>query len=152
MSRIPHRYPMLMIDRVIDVVTAKSCTGIKNVSANEPFFQGHFPDHPDHAWRFNHRSDGADFGDFGGRLALDGVSCETHVVYFMTIEKRAFPQARGAGRSAAYQGEEGTPARQCLEIQAAKLLSITYWCAEAVLYRHAGVEAEDVAAQTRAGA
>lgn len=40
---IPHRYPMLMIDRVVDVVPNVRATGIKNVSINEPFFQGHFP-------------------------------------------------------------------------------------------------------------
>ncbi len=41
---IPHRYPFLMIDRVDDVVADARATGVKNVSANEPFFQGHFPD------------------------------------------------------------------------------------------------------------
>lgn len=43
---IPHRYPMLMIDRVVDVVTNVRATGVKNVSIDEPFFQGHFPRHP----------------------------------------------------------------------------------------------------------
>ncbi len=43
---IPHRYPFLMIDRVVDVVCNQSAIGIKNVSANENFFQGHFPGHP----------------------------------------------------------------------------------------------------------
>lgn len=43
---IPHRYPMLMIDRVCDVVRDKSATGIKNVTVNEPYFQGHFPEKP----------------------------------------------------------------------------------------------------------
>lgn len=46
MSMIPHRYPFLLVDRVIDVVKGESATGIKNVSMNEPFFQGHFPGHP----------------------------------------------------------------------------------------------------------
>lgn len=46
MAMIPHRYPFLMIDRVVDVVTNEGCTGIKNVSINEPFFQGHFPTRP----------------------------------------------------------------------------------------------------------
>jgi 3-hydroxyacyl-[acyl-carrier-protein] dehydratase len=46
MQAIPHRYPFLMIDRVIDVVCDQSAIGIKNVSVNEPFFQGHFPKHP----------------------------------------------------------------------------------------------------------
>jgi len=43
---IPHRYPFLMIDRMVDVVADASATGIKNVSINEPFFQGHFPSRP----------------------------------------------------------------------------------------------------------
>ncbi len=43
---IPHRYPMLMIDRIVDMVRDESAIGLKNVTANEHFFQGHFPGHP----------------------------------------------------------------------------------------------------------
>lgn len=43
---IPHRYPFLMVDKVIDVVAGASAIGIKNVTVNEPHFQGHFPDQP----------------------------------------------------------------------------------------------------------
>lgn len=43
---IPHRYPFLMVDRVINVVKDVKAVGIKNVSINEPFFQGHFPSMP----------------------------------------------------------------------------------------------------------
>ncbi len=43
---IPHRYPFLMIDRVVEVLPDRSAIGIKNVSVNESFFQGHFPGHP----------------------------------------------------------------------------------------------------------
>jgi 3-hydroxyacyl-[acyl-carrier-protein] dehydratase len=46
MEMIPHRYPMLMIDKVIDMVPDTSATGIKNVTINEPQFAGHFPRHP----------------------------------------------------------------------------------------------------------
>lgn len=46
MERIPHRYPILLIDRVEGIVAGEKACGIKNVSANEPFFQGHFPGHP----------------------------------------------------------------------------------------------------------
>jgi 3-hydroxyacyl-[acyl-carrier-protein] dehydratase len=46
MQMIPHRYPFLMIDRVVDVVPDQTAVGIKNVSINEYFFQGHFPGHP----------------------------------------------------------------------------------------------------------
>lgn len=46
MEMIPHRYPFLMIDRVVDVVINERATGIKNVSINEFYFQGHFPSRP----------------------------------------------------------------------------------------------------------
>jgi len=46
MEMIPHRYPFLMIDRVVDVTPGECATGIKNVSINEFFFQGHFPRRP----------------------------------------------------------------------------------------------------------
>jgi 3-hydroxyacyl-[acyl-carrier-protein] dehydratase len=45
MEMIPHRFPFLMIDRVVEVVPDQSAVGIKNVSINEYFFQGHFPGH-----------------------------------------------------------------------------------------------------------
>lgn len=43
---LPHRYPILLIDRVLDVVPGERITAIKNVSINEPFFPGHYPHHP----------------------------------------------------------------------------------------------------------
>ena len=46
MQMIPHRHPFLMIDRVVDAVANERATGIKNVSINEAFFQGHFPARP----------------------------------------------------------------------------------------------------------
>ena len=46
MAMIPHRYPMLLIDLVVDIVPGESAVGIKNVTINEPQFQGHFPQRP----------------------------------------------------------------------------------------------------------
>ena len=46
MRMIPHRYPFLMIDRVVNLIAGVGATGIKNVSINEPHFQGHFPSRP----------------------------------------------------------------------------------------------------------
>jgi 3-hydroxyacyl-[acyl-carrier-protein] dehydratase len=43
---LPHRYPMLLVDRILDLEPGKRCIGIKNVSINEPFFQGHYPGLP----------------------------------------------------------------------------------------------------------
>lgn len=46
LGHLPHRYPMLLVDRVIDVTAGQRIHAIKNVSINEPFFAGHFPHHP----------------------------------------------------------------------------------------------------------
>jgi len=46
MEMIPHRYPFLMIDRVVDIVPDIKATGVKNVTINEPYFAGHFPERP----------------------------------------------------------------------------------------------------------
>lgn len=46
LKRLPHRYPFLLVDRVIDYVPGKSLVAIKNVTINEPFFPGHFPQRP----------------------------------------------------------------------------------------------------------
>lgn len=45
-ERLPHRFPFLMVDRVLEVVPGKSIVALKNVSVNEAYFQGHFPGHP----------------------------------------------------------------------------------------------------------
>ena len=46
MKLLPHRYPFLLIDRIYDMDRDESCVGVKNVTASEPFFQGHFPQFP----------------------------------------------------------------------------------------------------------
>ena len=56
---LPHRYPFLMVDRIFDMDGDELAVGIKNVTINEPFFQGHFPQSGD-AGRAHHRGPGAD--------------------------------------------------------------------------------------------
>lgn len=46
MKVLPHRYPFLLVDKILEIELGKSIVGIKNVSINEPFFPGHFPGHP----------------------------------------------------------------------------------------------------------
>lgn len=46
LSLLPHRYPMLLVDKVLEFKPGESMTTLKNVSFNEPYFQGHFPEHP----------------------------------------------------------------------------------------------------------
>jgi 3-hydroxyacyl-[acyl-carrier-protein] dehydratase len=88
MRMLPHRYPLLMIDRVIDIHTGESATGIKNVSINEHYFAGHFPTKP----------------VMPGVLIIEamaqtaavvvihsmGGSAEGKLVYFMSIDEARF--------------------------------------------------------------
>ena len=46
MNTLPHRYPFLLVDRILEFEKNKRIVGLKNVTINEPFFQGHFPGHP----------------------------------------------------------------------------------------------------------
>ncbi|ETR73263.1 MAG: (3R)-hydroxymyristoyl-[acyl-carrier-protein] dehydratase [Candidatus Magnetoglobus multicellularis str. Araruama] len=46
LKRVPHRYPFIMVDRIVSYMPSKHIVGVKNVSINEPYFQGHFPDRP----------------------------------------------------------------------------------------------------------
>ena len=88
MRSIPHRYPMLLIDRMEDVVPHISAVGIKNVSANEPFFQGHFPGHPVMPGVLIIES----MAQTAAVLVVESLGPEAagKVVYFMTIEGAKF--------------------------------------------------------------
>ncbi|MEJ0062991.1 MAG: 3-hydroxyacyl-ACP dehydratase FabZ [Alphaproteobacteria bacterium] len=89
MARIPHRYPMLLIDRVIDIVPGESATGIKNVTANEPFFQGHFPQRPIMPGVLIVEAMAQTAGIVVVDYLRDGHS-SNDLVYFMTIETARF--------------------------------------------------------------
>jgi len=88
MRMIPHRYPMLMIDRVVDVIPNVSAVGIKNVSVNEPFFQGHFPGHPVMPGVLVIESMAQTAGVLV--VATLGPDAEGKLVYFMTIDEARF--------------------------------------------------------------
>lgn len=80
---MPHRYPMLLIDRVLDLEPGKRVTAIKNVTINEPFFVGHFPGHPIMPGVLIVEA----MAQAGGILLLNAVeNPETKVVYFMGID------------------------------------------------------------------
>lgn len=88
MRAIPHRYPFLMIDRVLEVVPDHSAIGIKNVSVNESFFQGHFPNHPVMPGVLIIES----MAQTAAVLVVEtlGPDAAGKVVYFMTIDSAKF--------------------------------------------------------------
>jgi 3-hydroxyacyl-[acyl-carrier-protein] dehydratase len=88
MHAIPHRYPFLMIDRVVDVVRNQSAIGIKNVSVNESFFAGHFPNHPVMPGVLIIES----MAQTAAVLVVEtlGPEWEGKLVYFMSIEGAKF--------------------------------------------------------------
>ena len=85
---IPHRYPFLLIDRVEQIVKGESAVGIKNVTNNEPFFQGHFPDKPIMPGVMIVEA----MAQTAGVLVVDtlGMIDEDLLVYFMTLDKTRF--------------------------------------------------------------
>ncbi|MGQ9371400.1 3-hydroxyacyl-ACP dehydratase FabZ [Azospirillum sp. A39] len=88
MQMIPHRYPMLMIDRVVDIVLNETAVGIKNVSINEPFFAGHFPTRPVMPGVLIIEA----MAQTAAVLVVStlGSDAEGKLVYFMTIDEARF--------------------------------------------------------------
>ncbi|RMG02486.1 MAG: 3-hydroxyacyl-[acyl-carrier-protein] dehydratase FabZ [Nitrospirae bacterium] len=85
MKYLPHRYPFLLVDRVVEMEKEKRAVGIKNVTINEPFFQGHFPGNPIMPGVLIIEA----MAQVSGTLAIaSGVQGKTTV--FMSIEKAKF--------------------------------------------------------------
>ena len=69
---LPHRYPFLLVDRVVEIELGKSIKAIKNVTVNEPFFQGHFPDIP----------------IMPGVLIIEAMAQASGILGFKTVDKK----------------------------------------------------------------
>ena len=83
MKVLPHRYPFLLVDRILEVEHGKRIVGLKNVTINEPFFQGHFPGHPIMPGVLIIEA----MAQVGGMLLMGDVDDpETKVVYFMSLD------------------------------------------------------------------
>ncbi len=95
MQMIPHRYPFLMVDRVVDVLPDQSAVGIKNVTINEPFFPGHFPARPIMPGVLIIES----MAQTAAVLVVEtlGERAEGKLVYFMSVENARFRKPVGPG-------------------------------------------------------
>lgn len=83
---LPHRYPMCMLDRIIEVEYGKRAVGIKNLSFNEPFFQGHFPEQPVMPGVLQMEA----LAQLGAWLLLKELGAEGQVGYFVSIKEAKF--------------------------------------------------------------
>jgi 3-hydroxyacyl-[acyl-carrier-protein] dehydratase len=83
---LPHRYPFLLVDRIIDIEPGIKAVGIKNVTINEEFFQGHFPGHPVMPGVLIIEA----LAQVAGVLAFRSGAGEGRSVYFLSIEKAKF--------------------------------------------------------------
>lgn len=89
MDVLPHRYPFLLVDRVLEIEAGKRLAATKNVTFNEPFFPGHFPGHPVMPGVLIIEA----MAQAGGILLLhDREDREQHLVYFTGIERARFRQ------------------------------------------------------------
>jgi beta-hydroxyacyl-ACP dehydratase FabZ len=89
MDFLPHRYPFLMIDRILEFEADRRIVGLKNVTINEPFFQGHFPGHPIMPGVLLLEA----MAQTGGVMALMSLPAEEvkkKVLYFMSLDKAKF--------------------------------------------------------------
>jgi 3-hydroxyacyl-[acyl-carrier-protein] dehydratase len=95
MQAIPHRYPFLLIDRMVEVVLNQSAVGVKNVTVNENFFQGHFPAHPVMPGVLIIEA----MAQTAAVLVVEtlGPQAQGRLVYFMTIEGAKFRRPVGPG-------------------------------------------------------
>jgi 3-hydroxyacyl-[acyl-carrier-protein] dehydratase len=85
---LPHRYPFLMVDRIVDMDADESAVGIKAVTVNEPFFQGHFPGFPVMPGVLIIEG----LAQTAGALCVNHLeaSYKPHLVYFMSIDRAKF--------------------------------------------------------------
>jgi len=88
MNVLPHRYPFIMIDRIIEMVPGEKVVALKNVTINEPFFQGHFPGNPIMPGVLMIEA----MGQAGAVLAAESLAEKEHgsLIYFMGMNKVKF--------------------------------------------------------------
>ena len=95
MELLPHRYPMLLVDKVVDMIPSKSAVGIKNVTINEPYFVGHFPAQPVMPGVLIIEA----MAQTAAALVVHslGTNIGDKIVYFMTVDKGRFRQPVSPG-------------------------------------------------------
>lgn len=87
LEMLPHRYPFLLVDRILEVQGTQKIVGLKNVTFNEQFFQGHFPGHPVMPGVLIVEA----MAQTGGMLLMEQIpNRETKTVYFMALDKVKF--------------------------------------------------------------
>lgn len=95
LSCLPHRYPFLMVDKIIDINGDESAVGVKNITYNEPIFQGHFPGKPIFPGVLIVEGMAQTAGAIV--IALEREAGRKFIVYMLTIDKAKFRRPAGPG-------------------------------------------------------
>lgn len=103
---LPHRYPFLLVDRITEMRGGDSCTGIKNVTMNEPFFQGHFPDFPIMPGVLIIEGMAQTAGALCIHHANTELSDNPNLVFFMSIDRARFRRPVVPGDTLHYKVEK----------------------------------------------
>ncbi len=136
MEVLPHRYPFLMVDKIIEMDGDRSCIGIKNVTYNEPHFQGHFPDEPIMPGVLLVEAMAQTAGALCIMAEGDGAP---KLVYFMTIDKCRFrkpvrpgdrvefhmQQIRRRGNIWKFQGKAKVEGAVCAEAEVSAMMILS---------------------------
>jgi beta-hydroxyacyl-ACP dehydratase FabZ len=120
---LPHRYPFLLVDRILEIEVGKRVVGLKNVSINEPFFTGHFPGHPIMPGVLILEA----MAQVGGFLLMRsfGVKGERKVLYFTGIESARFRRPVVPGDQIRFEVEILQTRRQLCRMKGAALVDGT---------------------------
>ena len=114
MEHLPHRYPMLLVDRILEYESHKRIVGIKNVTINEPFFNGHYPGHPIMPGVLMIEA----LAQCGGLLMMDMVDkTEEKVVYFMSLDNVKFRRPVTPGDQIRFEVEMVTYRRHVCKLR-----------------------------------
>ncbi len=101
---LPHRYPFLLVDKIVELEKGRKITGIKNVTFNEPFFMGHFPGYPVMPGVLVVESM-AQTGAILAVKSVEDVDTENSVIYFMGIDSARFRKPVVPGDQLILKGE-----------------------------------------------